>query len=434
MVGMASELSSDETEIGLSKKPEKLSSSGGDGVGESGEGEFAVELLTMLQPLRKALKGMLSEWGSPATLGTLHRMSGAGRTICWQVFRIVQAEDLAAEARHAPTPASLKRLLAAARGGGVSQETVDEVNRCAEAFRQFTKGHARDRAAFESLVVGAAQEAGGGEQILVAQRRAAYRAMSHIWGIQTDFGGTVTMVRRPETGEGLDMAQLLLHRGVRRLRPDSVMSLGGRHVNASGTTKGERTAMEAFDPEAEKVYGVPIVPQFCTAPLPEIERVELPTGWVWYNMAGRSVGMQSTQEWTYGGITRNAPLMEDEGGRKLFHSTMVSNRKPLAHWVADLLVHRPTLGGVKPELMVYQHTEGDYSQATARRAQQFAIGERLVRVGSAARLEMVEYPRYQELTEYLASKTGWLLEEFDVYRFRMPYPIFGSAMRVYFYV
>lgn len=399
---------------------------------EGGEEEgFGSALVEAMMPLRGALKQLLREWGSPPTLGALSKLSGAGRTICWQVFRIAQAEDLAAEARHAPTPASLKRLLAAGKSAGVSQATIQAVEESAGTFQRFMKRSAADRAAFESLVAGAVSEEGGGERILLSQRRAAYRASSHIWGMQIDLQAMVVMVKKPEKGEGLDQAIAMLRRGVRRLRPEAVVSFGALHTEPSGTEA--RSDLTAFDAKAEAEYGVPMIPEFCSQPMPPVERVSTPTGWSWYKLAGRAVGMQSSVDWAIGGVTRNAPLME-EGGRKLFHMSSASNKRPSGLYVGDLLIHRPTLGHVKPSFMLYESMEGDYSQGTAEMMQQFPVGAGPSGLGNAARAEMVQFPEYPKLLRYMAAKAGWALEEFDLYRVRVEYPAFGLMSRMFFYV
>lgn len=393
---------------------------------------FAVELSDKIGDLRSALGRMLSELGSPKSGQELHKMSGASRTLCWQVYRIVHTNELANEARRAPTPSSLKTLLRAVASSGVSKKTIEAVQNSAEAFQDFSKRAAGDRAAFDSMLAGVAGQESN-EKILMTHRRASYRSLSHIWGVQTDLNFSCSMIRRSESGVGADNLIIYAQRGVRRLRPDSQVTLQSYHPNPNAVP-GYSRVLTPLDPVAAEKYGMPVLPEFSSQPVPETQRIVLPSGWVLHNTAGREIGHDGVLNCTLGNISRGVDFYSDIDGRRLWFTSMSHIRKPVAMSIQELLVHRPSFPNAKLELMVYQHQEADLTMEAARRAMQFPVDERINNEGRADKVELPDVPRYSEMLRYAADTAGWDLREFDVYRFRMPYPIMFSGTRMFFYL
>ena len=404
--------------------------------------DFATELTEALAPLRMALARMLAEWGSPKSPSELDKLSGAGFTNCWRVFQVVGSGDFLSRVGRAPTPSSLKLLLAAGIKQGVKPQTTQNVERAAKEFQQFVKRNAKDRAAFESMLAGISGDESA-EKIQMSQRRGAYRNLSHIWGIQVDLSFNCNIVRRSADGAGADLVTLNARRGIRRLRPGSQVALFGYYQNPSETAGAVQTR-QAIDAESAARYEMPVLPQFTTDPVPPVEKIVLPSGWVTYNTVGSDIGPRADIDCTFGVLVRDSPFMFDKGkldgdgvrgdGRRLRHFTFSHTRQPVEMHVQELLVHRDSFPGVRPELMVYQYRDGDLTQESARRAMQFPVDEKLSNEGRADRAELADVPNYAQMLRLGADAAGWDLSEFDVYRVRMPYPIMFSATRIFFYV
>jgi hypothetical protein len=288
------------------------------------------------------------------------------------------------------------------------------------------------RAAFDSLLAGATPGESS-EKILMAQRRAAYRSMSHIWGVQTDLQYFSAMVMRSQSSDAVDYVNIGAQRGIRRLRPDSQFTLYGYRRDPNGPEVTDETSI-ALDAEAANRYGMPVLPGFSSNPLPEVEKVELPSGWVLYNTVGREIGPTATVDCTFGRVHRNQSYSIDVDGRRYWNLTFSHIRKPVATSVLELLVHRPSFPKIRPELIVHQHQEGDLSMEAARRAMQFPVDERITNEGRADKVSLSDLPGHSEIIRFAANAAGWDLGEFDVYRFRMSYPIMFSATRMFFYL
>jgi hypothetical protein len=314
----------------------------------------------------------------------------------------------------------------------VSEDLVESVRVSAERFQNFSKSAAGDRAAFSSMLGGVNPEESG-EKILKSQRRTVYRGMGHIAGVQLDLHYSNAMIRREPNARTHDSVNLMAQLGIRRLRPDSKISIFGHHTNPTATPDGIQRE-EPIDLEAAKHYGMPVLPEFSTSPLPRVEREQLPSGWVYYNALGNEIGLRSSFNCTFGRIIRNTPFTTDIDGTLVYNSTTHHIHKPAAMAIQELLVHRPSFPNARPELMIYQYREVDMSLEAARRAQQYPVDERLTMVGRANTVELADVPRYSQLLRVGADAAGWDLSEFDVYRLRMPYPIMFSAIRILFRV
>jgi hypothetical protein len=282
------------------------------------------------------------------------------------------------------------------------------------------------------MLVGAASD-GANDTILLSQRRAAYRSMSHIWGVQTDLHYYGSIVRRSPWGESFDRLEFNVQRGIRRLRPDAEVSLFGYQPNPN-KVPGTEQVEGAIDAQSALVYGMPVLPQFSTSPLPDIQKFHVGAETIRYKTLSREIGPRGNLDYALGRFNRESPYMVDADGRRLFHMTFAYRLKPVATAIHELIVHRPSFSNVRPEMMVFQYEKQPISQEEVRQSVQFPVEERLKPAGRADAAELVEVPQYSKLLRYGADHVGWDLSEFDVYRVRMPYPIMFSAVRIFFYI
>ena len=398
---------------------------------------FERELARRLTPLRHALGQLLKELGSPPTPRVLQRQLDVGYAGCWRMFRFVQASaaDVTAEAEHAPSPGALKTLLAAARGRGVSDRTAAAAEAAAERLRRFIARHAENRSAFDSMLAGGI--AGGAkrrssETLVLQRRRTAYRALSHLWGVQTDLQCITALVGPSRPGDGgLNRVTLIQQRGIRRLRADARVTLSG-YFDSTAAGAADDIQRVPLDPDAAADYGWPILPAFSSKPLPAVEAVTRPSGWHLYNLVGGAVGLRSNLDCTFA-VTSRQPSRVLPDGRRLHPLSFTAHRKPIALLVLDLLVHRATFPGVEPTSAIYQYADGDDTPEAAAGAQRFPGEDTVAPAGPADALALAEAPAYGRLLRFAARSKGWHLAEFDAYRLRVPYPIFSSMSGIHFH-
>lgn len=183
-----------------------------------------------------------------------------------------------------------------------------------------------------------------------------------------------------------------------------------------------------------KQFKAPILPEFSSQPLPELVTEAGDAGWVYTSLATEGIGRQSNVDVAMGMASMGLPDTFDVDGRKMFR-TGTTFRTPTALLIMDVLVHRPTIKDINPYAVAFQSMPGDEMAAVARKAPQLQVHEKVIPLGRAdLATNSPEWPRYVDLLNYLASAMHWHLSEFDIYRLRVEYPVFGSVIRTQFYL
>ena len=379
--------------------------------------DFLVALSEVVAPLQATLRTLYEELGRPKNTVVMQRQLGVGNTICWQVMRIIRANSAVGVAMHAPLPLAMFQFIEAAERVGVSARVISDVRRASERFRMFVKERAADQSAFQTMVAGVSEE-DDGEKIQIRHRRAAYRADSHIWGVQRDVYGIIMFVRRSQEGDFYDLALLMCQFGYRRLR-----SRASATVFAFGDVAEWGDSMRSLDAEAMEKYGAPLVAEFCSNPIPQLERVPLASGQNVFRLADKSLGQVGSKDLTAGIIyTQAGPVSP---GGLILDKHRQSFFCPTGRFVASLFVDRETLGQNVPSLTtrLVGFAEDD------PRGEPLPLSERVMPVGPANRAPRVkDIPNYGRAIDYVARSTGWALDRFENYQLTMDFPVFASEL------
>jgi hypothetical protein len=256
--------------------------------------------------------------------------------------------------------------------------------------------------------------------------------MSQIWGAQIETNLVCGIIRRAPDLKHLQECLVTIRQGFRRLRPNaSPIVYGGR--DNSGITDDSSHQQIPLDLDAAAQFGAPLLPAFCSDPLPKLRTDRGVAGWIYSRLATEGIGRKSTVDLAFGvSFPEVEPTIDDLDGKQLIRSS-ITIRTPVALLVMDTLVHRPSFGTVTPELIAFQHMPGDESPAVARAAPQLVVREKIMNLGPADRVSSSpEWQRYPEITRYIGERLKWDMSEFDVYRVRVQYPVFGSNVRVQF--
>ena len=400
-----------------------------------GAEQFGKEVAEHIARLRRALRQMLTELGSPRTPTHLQRQLDVGYTICWQLFKVVRNDDASAGTQHAPSLGALKRVVDVAQDKGLTAPTARSVAAAAEALKQFIRKHAEDRDYFDSMVAGTArsQNAAG---VLVQRRRAAYRANSHIWGSQNDLWLVSGIVKRSEEDEGkVDLITLSRQQGLRRLRADATVYLMGMKVDSSSgdvETEHDDPLRSALDQEAAATTGMPLLPEFSTEPLPQVTVRTTKNGRRQFKWVDDAVGLQSNCDIATGTINRGIALTKTDDDRRQMYITSSVKSKASALLVLDLLVHRKSFPKAEVRSLIHEADDEFCTLEEARTGHQFEPEERVASLGRANAVNLAEFPQYRSMLHHAAGTAGWDLAEFDAYRMHVPFPVMSAVHRLYF--
>ena len=143
----------------------------------------------------------------------------------------------------------MKAFLKAAAKNGVPLPLIEKVTRAFDELNEFIVAQAGERATFDSMV---SQLSGGesADQIDQMQRRAAYRANGHIFGVQAKVLLKCLIFKASDDPSLLDLACIQGHYQLRRLRRDAHMVVSGtRIINDDGSYR--HVSRRPLDAEAE---------------------------------------------------------------------------------------------------------------------------------------------------------------------------------------
>ena len=395
-------------------------------------GSFQEQAAWVLTRLRTALAELIAAIpGGVRKAADVERALNMGGTVIWPIYRFANAHDPLAEARCIPGGALMRRFLGKAAARGIPVALIESVDQAYQAFEDLVRTHADDRRTFDTMVSAYAQ--GETNQLDLQHKRACFRGNSHIWGVQAETHLTCFIYQPSAVNPGLaDMVGIRGLLGLRRLRPDAAWVIS--HIRTSDDDGVVRRAVcgEALDPEGEVPFGVPLMRDFCSSPLPKFRSVPAESGFINMELEGNSVGNMSSVTCLIGDVARNANTRyQDE--HNLWQRCQTMIRTPCEVLIQDVLVYEGTFGQISPEVLVYgDHRSVDPIPA-GRECDLLAQRESVVYLGKGSSvLHTPHVPRYPEMAQYAFDRLGWDGEKFDVYRCRVEYPVMPSSVVVRF--
>jgi hypothetical protein len=402
---------------------------------------FSVASGAVLQRMRTSISEMLNN--APSVVRStrdLQKLFGLDLKLCWQVMKLAGPGDALSLAPFVPTAGPMRRFLNAASSSGVPAPVVDKVRLAYAAFEEQVAIHAGDRMTFESMATGSVSNLEGSDEDLrradIKHRKAGFQMHSHYCGVQLDTYLSASLLHPCGIPGHFDCAHVRTKLGLRRLRAGADIPVDAfKYTVSLKDQERERDSFhkDVFDVEAFQKYGAPIIAKFCSNPLPQLKTVTFPDGKTSTAAVGESIGQRSSVNLVFGRIVRDVPPEQIEDGKKEGFGQSVSITVPTALVIADQLVHRPSFAKVDFKTDVrwprfpFDMTEEDHKLSLPFR-------ERIVRLESGvdgARTR--EVPQYIELLQFICDRLGWKIEDFDVYRLRVEYPILHTKITTDFH-
>jgi len=388
---------------------------------------FQHEAQASLDRLRAALAAVVSEIPEPVgKAADLQRALNIQKTLAWQIYRIATATHPLLEASNLPGPFALERFLKKAQQAGVSSETIARARSACDEVAQLIKAHAGDRDTFDSMVGGLAEDRTAA-QIDLQHRRAAFRAQRHMFGVQA--GTTVSlMMFRPAQQPGcVDGVLVGGHVNLRRFRQDARWILFGRTVASDQHPLGAEQAQPLSAEDFER-FGAPLLSAFSRMPPGTFRMIQTDQNVRYIEVSAADIGNNSTATYLSGEVWRNvAYTVQDNGEQSLLARARV--RLPVEVLYHDVLVHRDLKVDTPPRIDQYGDLRSGDDALSHEHTERLPLHEtvRPSRRGLDA-LQATEVPDYPELARYALDQVGWEHDAFELFRFRLAYPVLPSTV------
>jgi hypothetical protein len=392
--------------------------------------QFELDTVSAANAVRASLNAFVKELpGAPIQRARdLQKRINADYKICWHVFNTISAPNSMSSVRHIPTVLGIKRFLAAGLEAGVGPAKVEAVRVAIENFASIVNTHAGDRNVFQAMVTStSALEDDSDDQ---SHRRASYRSMSQIWGFQVERHLSFCFYKCADDGQTFENCAINVKQGFRKLRGDAKPIVGGSATWQDGGTGATEFPLDRV---TAAVFGAPLLREFSSPFLPSMRTDLGVNGWSYTTLTSEGIGRQNSVDLAFGVGARNLAVCFDKrSGEKTFRNNSVF-RTPTASYMKDILVHRTSLRTTSVHLKMLQNMPDVNSTEIPGFIPEVKLAEKLVLLGPADQVgDTIECPRYTEIVGYAADKMGWNIAEFDVFRVKVEYPVFGSVIRIEF--
>jgi hypothetical protein len=386
---------------------------------------FPQQCKRVLQVLRGALATAVAELGlDPARPQQLARELGLHRHLTLKISRIVTGTDVFAAVSHVPSPSSMGGFLRALGKKGVSAGAIEGVERAMVAFDDLVRTHAGDRATLD-LVASGFVPGGAPSEALFQARRAAFRANSATWSVQTRVH-VATNIMAPNAGDPsrVDMGLVNGRVDFRRLRPDIAWPLF-RRTAWDETGSSRLVEVEPILPE-EARDGVPLLAPFCSPDLPELRRSER-KDCIEFELPPGPVGRTGEVTCMLGTVVRSLGSQHaDEHDRVCEVTSKLILPSELLQ--LDLIVHESLSWARNPECSVRSLLEGRPVHGKNPTAMTLPVENDVHELGfGLATMATPHVPRYTELLACVFDRLGWNADEFLGFRFSLEFPPIPSS-------
>lgn len=371
-----------------------------------------------LREAQAALTDLLDEAGLGGARPTeIGRALGVDKTLAWKIARFVEEPDAVGAARHIPGSAGVEIVLKAAAARGVAEARVSAVRDADERLRDFVRLHAGDRRSFEAMLA----RGGRDDRIESEERRALYKSGSAVWGVRAKAQFLVLALRPSDSDPStIDVLQLSGMSAFERLRADVPWIIRRLTYRTDSGAQGGGFARVPLEPEGVQAEGgLPLIPKFCSQPLPEIRQFRAEDGTLYDEIAPGPVGRHGAVSFVAGEIYRSAiPLAWSDDNREGRYTLSV--RTPVESVVFDLLLHKDLTHFGEPSVRLFGLLEdrplGQSAGATMEDPRP------ALPLGAPPVLQSPRLSGHAAVVSGAMALAGWDLEAFRAFRAESEFP------------
>lgn len=390
------------------------------------ESEVTHALTTVRAAFQALLKCAESPIERPSQLGEWLDLDKA---LAWSVFRAAAASGPLDAAPYVPRPGSMNRCIRAARRLGVPERVINEVEDSLAILEAVIERHAPSRDDFLTMLGEFTPERQGESDL--KQKRAAFRANSHIQGSRVALLTSVTAVRRSAASPGLDVATLRGMQGLCRLRKSAYAGIRfryGRPLNLpiesakeGHPDNGPILASRVGPNEA----GTVLLEPYCTHPLPRLS-VDSDSSHAVIDIQTSDVGLGGAADFAVAMLQRDV-----QEGDAMTEPLRLSTHTwvPAEAWDYIVLVHYD-LGQRTPTKPAWYHQHRrESTESSFPSKYRLNLQETVEELGEGINLLARDDARSaRELTNALFTEVGWDPNEFATYYIRMNYPVLFATL------
>jgi hypothetical protein len=381
---------------------------------------FSAETIEVVTQIRDACARII-ETKCPETkaVTAVSDAFGIHRKLAWQVVKVAYADDPFVASRHMPPTKSARLWLESAEKAGVSRALVERARAAFDSFEDVIRAHASSRAEFEMLIESI--DDASDTSIEEKWRQQAFLGNSYTLGVQCRVLLSLLVQMPSKDREGyFDAVQVRGMMGYRQTR-QNVRWVVNQSVVLDDDNRDEfAMTRHPLDPHAADRYGgVPLLPEFCSDPIPALQRVPAEQGMVQDELLSGEVGLMGQRTLVTGELLRNiAPVHATSESKRAHFGVAVRVPCEMVHY--DLFVHKGLFGEVTRELEVFNELA---TQITFDERDELRVSDRVKHLGMGVSLAQApDIAGYTDIARSIFERIDADPDEFELYRIRMAYP------------
>ncbi len=395
-------------------------------------GKFSRDLNSVSRQLRSALSSLITSVGlDPYDPQILNRHWGVNKTLSWKIAKIIQTDEPYLALQQLPGREGIDILLQKGEASGVQSKFVEATKRAVDEFDLLVKSHCGDRETFDMM--GSDLTHVGRKERDEQHRKQLFHGASYLWGVQARVILSIYVIAPGASVDGsnptCDFASISGQLDFRRLRENVSWVLSRRSRSHDSGSLITGTRVEPLDPSSANLI-TPLIPEFCSKPLPVIEVYpDTTTGYA--ELTSGEVGNEGAISFVGGSIDRGWPLVRTRGDQ--YANFSVTSNTPAEVLIFDCYIHESMTYAMPPEVML-RGTRTPLTQAVNDHERfQLPLSEPLLELGAPVPARVTpEVPRYSEMLDLAFNRTGWSPAAFRGFRLKMAYPPMQTALLMRF--
>jgi hypothetical protein len=397
---------------------------------------FEQAVAITLSSLQQAIAALLA-----VAPGDLRRAADVERTfdldtkLAWQIHGIATAGNPIVSGTNVPAASSMRRFFKVAAKLGIPDDAISNASQAFDEFERLVQEHAGDRERFVSMIGGLLDEEG--EDLDLKYKKAAYRAMSHIWGAEVRTYAHCMMLHPGRAPDTATMASVRVYSGVHRLRASAPLCVPlGRIWSFAGNQPPKDWAPQAFGPIAG-TGGTFLLQDHCSPGLGDLRVLGADSAFPVLEVP-EAVGLKNSVTIASATVSNDLPSIYVTPGEPEVNC-WPRIRLPMESLLADVLIHQDAIRDRQPvqtRVRVYGNDRigpGSDEPEYTEQIDLLSVRERCEYRGRGLRvLGTPDLPRHVEMLESVCGNLGWNPEHFHAYRCRVAYPLMRSGVRIDF--
>ena len=382
---------------------------------------FSNEAVICVRRAQAAVSELLSGAGLGGARPTeVGRYLGVDKTLAWKMSRFSESTDLVKAVKHIPGTGGIEIMLKAAEAKGVAADRIAAVRTADKAFRDFVQQRAGDRRSFEAMLAAGGRD----ERVELEERKSFYQSASAIWGVRAKVQ-MLTLCLRPsvEHKDRVDVMQIGGFLDFERLRADVPWIIRRLWTSDTEATTDNNFKRSPLCPEASSGDSLPVVPEFCTQPLPEINQFKGNNGVIYDEIAPGPVGKHGAVTCIAGELYSGA-LPRRWSPDNTFGRYELVLRTPVEWVMFDIYLHNDLVNFGDFHYSVFGLLEDRPGMGAGKSHDRPVFGpEPALRLGEPPITQSSRFGEYSLLLSHAFERAGWgELSDFRGYRSELEYP------------